>query len=274
MDHIIETIAPASIDKSAIIHGKLLVIDLDQTLVDFNGWPIGKPATRDMFRPNMKVFLRQVAQRFDVGFWSASTAESVRHKMQCINCSKYGIRPVFVLTRQATVKCDYWSDRKKAKKRGCYRIKPIAHVLRLCPAYKRENVMFIDDNPLSVTMSLAQALFVRPWYRSKPVVAPSFGFEPSYGRDETDLLELAYYLNGIVGASIVDAARHQWRTELLCSLSKSPPPQPIKLRSGKPRLPTELQRHLPAIREDTDEPIVSVTVTEDDGEDDDCLREE
>ncbi len=219
-DRVLRTFADASrelplatVDNRGIRHGRLLILDLDQTLLDYSGLRVGDTPPPDALRPHCSAFLKSAARQFDIAMWSMSTEECVRAKLKHLNMERHGIYPVFALSRQYSIRCSFAS--KHGDYNGVYHAKPVDYVLRLCPMYTTENILFVDDNPLAMTLSMDHALLVRPWFRAAHSRRPLYGFEPSTGKGETDLLELAYYLHLIRGEPAIQrAAGHSWRADL------------------------------------------------------------
>ncbi|KAG9391561.1 NLI interacting factor-like phosphatase [Carpediemonas membranifera] len=189
---IIDELPMVPIDKGAIRFNKLLVLDLDQTILDFRGvdrTTTDQPST--VFRPHMIRLFSVIRKCYDVGIWSMSSPASLRHKLQCLELSRYGIRPVFALSRTIALQCSFRSAKGV---NGMYFAKPLRYITRLCPMYSEDNILYLDDNPLALTLSFGKALLIRPWYRECPRTDDQYGFNPSLGEADTELLHLAYYL--------------------------------------------------------------------------------
>ncbi len=183
------------IDFSAIRHRRLLVLDMDHTLLDVTSplFDVDKPET--FLRPGVKRFLTHVAKSFDIAFWSLSRQEAVNAKMQLLRIDKLGIRPVFAIGRQYSVRMKFES--RATKQQHTYLAKPLEFVSERLP-YDQEDILHIDDNGLCTLLSGNNVVLVRPWFHSHATLTGvHYGHGCSIGDSDSDLQYLAGYLDSM-----------------------------------------------------------------------------
>ncbi|OQP38820.1 phosphoprotein phosphatase [Niastella yeongjuensis] len=136
---------------------KLIIFDLDETLIHANGAELGYPA-HFMFdayyvyeRPGVRSFLSDIARHFTIGIWSSASddyvAEIVDHIMPAT------IEPLVVWGRsKCTMKRDYEYDTyyyekrlDKLKKKG----------------FRLEQILIVDDSPEKARTNYGNAVYIK-----------------------------------------------------------------------------------------------------------------
>ncbi len=132
------------LDGSAVKKRKLLVLDLDETLIHTAYTPIGGAALkarRGYFylyeRPYLKAFLDRYSAEYDLAIWSASKADYVRWIIRSTVLSEYSF--AFVNTRK---------NCKRILSNGG-RVEYLKDLTAYLPQY--EKVIMLDDVPKMVT---------------------------------------------------------------------------------------------------------------------------
>lgn len=142
-----------------MVFAKLLVLDLDETLVHATEEPLARPADFDVGpyavyeRPHARPFLEQVLARFAaVGVWTASTRS---YAMPVLARLVDPDRFAFVWCRDRctlhvdwdTREAEYLKDIRKLTRRG----------------HRREAILFVDDTPAKLARSYGNLVAVRPY---------------------------------------------------------------------------------------------------------------
>ncbi len=186
-----------SIDKDAIRHKKLLVLDIDQTLLDVTSPRLDVNDPETFLRPGVLQFLQNMSTIYDIGFWSLSTQKFVDEKLQMLDLDRLGVHPVFAIGRMHTIQFKF------ASKTHAYDFlaKPLQYISMLT-SYNQKDILHIDDNGLCTLLSGNNVVLVRPWYIAEDSdMGMYFGFGHSVGRDDRDLEYLGQYLTKIRGSA-------------------------------------------------------------------------
>ncbi|MCA9657508.1 MAG: HAD family hydrolase [Myxococcales bacterium] len=138
---------------------KLLVLDLDETLVHAVNAPLGRMPAQQVgpyaiyHRPGVVDFLERCLASFEVGIWTASTLE---YAHPVLNGLVDRDRLAFIWGRERctlrhdpeTHEYEHLKDLKKLRRRG----------------YRREKVLFVDDTPGKIARSYGNYVRVAPYY--------------------------------------------------------------------------------------------------------------
>ncbi len=203
-------------DDTAVRRGRLLVLDLDHTLVDISSPRFDITDSTTYLRPNVRRFLRIVSVGYDIAFWSLSSAESVQRKLAMLPLTELGIRPVFALDRSYAICYAFTPDKTspEAKNppfdvRRCL-AKPLGYLSVHLP-YRQRDIIHIDDNGLCTQLSGDNVVLIRPWrFCQHQSGGLHFGYRVSSGVGDADLLHLADYLNGIKNSADLRANHSVW----------------------------------------------------------------
>jgi TFIIF-interacting CTD phosphatase-like protein len=139
-------------------YDKLLVLDLDETLIHACEAPLGRAPDNRVgpyevhHRPGVVGFLERCLERFEVGIWTASTLSYARPVLAALVDPD---RFAFVWDRgHCTLRCDpetrdysFVKDIRKLRRRG----------------YERAKILFVDDTPANIARSYGNYVRVRPW---------------------------------------------------------------------------------------------------------------
>ena len=178
-------------------HDKLLVLDLDETLIHARGprepplpWPAHKRVGPfDLYlRPGVHAFLHAVLERFAaVGVWTSATADYAAIMLARL-VDTDSLR--FVYTR------DRCTRRRDLEAREVFWLKDICELAGF--GFPRHRVIFVDDKPRGLERSTGNLVRVRPYF----------------GDPEDDELErLLPYLDAIGAAEDVRTIeKRAWRT--------------------------------------------------------------
>lgn len=135
----------------------LLVLDLDETLVsaeeELRGIP-GEVAFAEHYvvpRPGLASFLRDVRAKFDVGIWTASTAEYAEPIVHHF----VGDPLVFLWDR---ARCTLHSD---INTREWVYLKDIKKLVRA--GYAKERILIVDDTPAKIARSYGNYVHIAPF---------------------------------------------------------------------------------------------------------------
>ncbi len=183
--------------RGVVVFDKLLVLDLDETLVHGTDAPLDRPPDFSVGpyalyrRPGVEVFLAFVLERFaEVGIWTASTRGYALPVLEQI------VDPealAFVWCRDRctlhvdweTREMEHLEDIRKLTRRG----------------YRRERILFVDDTPAKLARSYGNLIAVRPYL----------------GAEQDDELEqLARYLEGLGPvANVRTIEKRNWKATLV-----------------------------------------------------------
>jgi TFIIF-interacting CTD phosphatase-like protein len=173
---------------------KLLILDLDETLLFATEAPLGRPAAFRVgpyhvyLRPHLSAFVEWCAPRFDLAVWTASSESYavpvVAHvfgsldRLEFVWARRRCTRRYDVDTRE-----QYWvKDLKKVRKRG----------------YALEQVIVVDDTARKHERNYGNLVVVRSWEGEEP---------------DDELLHLRAYLDTLVDAENVRTIEKRlWRT--------------------------------------------------------------
>ncbi len=174
-------------------HRKLLVLDLDETLVYATVTPLSVPEafTVDPYyvylRPNLEAFLEFCFDRFDVGVWTSSSPDYAAAVAARLFGSPDRLKLLWALDR-CTLRHrhgggePYWvKDLKKLRRMG----------------YALEQVIVVDDSPRKHERNYGNLVWVKP-------------FEGQ--ADDVELLHLARYLETLADVDNVRVVEKRgWR---------------------------------------------------------------
>lgn len=175
------------------MNSKLLILDLDETLLHATSQSLARPADFCVAsyhiyrRPNLVNFLAFARRRFQVAVWSSSTPLYVKQVLHHILPANYPL--VFAWGRDRCTRClDYelqeiiWiKDLKKVKKQG----------------FPLSSVLMVDDTPQKLSRQYGNLVRVKP-------------FEGDEADDE--LLMLMTYLDQLSGVDNVRTVEKRgWR---------------------------------------------------------------
>lgn len=136
---------------------KLLVLDLDETLVQAREDALVRPADWRLFRyhvyerPGLREFLRWSFDAFTVGVWTASSADYAAAVVGRI----FDSAPAFVFSRR---RCTRHLDLETLEP---VRLKPIRKLRRF--GFPKERILFVDDSPEKIARSYGNLVRVRPF---------------------------------------------------------------------------------------------------------------
>ena len=138
---------------------KLLVLDLDETLVFANDRPLpDREADFQVFgyhvyrRPGLQAFLASAFDAFTVGVWTASSADYA-HAVLARTTDVSRLRFVFARER-----CTMWSD---PETRDRFRIKDIRKLRKL--GFTKAQILFVDDSPEKLRRSYGNYVRAMPF---------------------------------------------------------------------------------------------------------------
>ncbi|AKF10419.1 NIF family HAD-type phosphatase [Sandaracinus amylolyticus] len=172
---------------------KLLVLDLDETLVHAREDALERPADHVLFdyhvyeRPGVRAFLSHVLDRFHVGVWTSSGERYASGVVSMLFGDRSRLR--FVLARDRcvphrdleTLDTVYLKDIRKLRGFG----------------FAKESILFVDDSPEKIARSYGNLVRVRP-----------FEGDP----DDDELPALAAYLDELGAVPDVRAIEKRgWR---------------------------------------------------------------
>ncbi|KIG12799.1 phosphoprotein phosphatase [Enhygromyxa salina] len=161
----------------APLYDKLLVLDLDETLVHGTTEPLERPPDYQVGeyaiyrRPGVSEFLERCFERFEVGVWTASTL-SYAHPVlaQLTDPARFA----FVWGRgRCTLRCD-------PETRDYEQIKDIRKLRRA--GYARAKIIFVDDTPANIARSYGNYVQISPYLGAL---------------EDTELAALALYLDDL-----------------------------------------------------------------------------
>lgn len=135
---------------------KLLVLDLDETLIHATERPLSRPADYVVGpysiyrRPGVGQFLERCLELFEVGIWTASTRDYALP----------AIEPLLDIERLAFV----WGRERCTLRRDMdtYELERIKDIRKLRRrGYRRESIIFVDDTPAKIQRSYGNYIRVR-----------------------------------------------------------------------------------------------------------------
>ncbi|MEZ4380766.1 MAG: HAD family hydrolase [Nannocystaceae bacterium] len=138
---------------------KLLVLDLDETLVHAADLRLGRPPVQHIgpyaiyHRPGVDEFLARCFASFEVGVWTASTLEYARPVLDALLdrgrlAFLWGRERCTLRRDPETYEYEHLKDLKKLRRRG----------------YRREKVLFVDDTPGKIARSYGNYVRVAPYF--------------------------------------------------------------------------------------------------------------
>jgi TFIIF-interacting CTD phosphatase-like protein len=144
-----------------VVFAKLLVLDLDETLVHANDEPkLPRPAEFRvgpygvLRRPGVEAFLEFALEHFEhVGVWTASTLSYALPVLEHIVVPK---RLTFVWGRE---RCTYQIDLEAHK---VHYLKDIRKLTR-GGKFRKERLLFVDDSPKNLARSYGNLIPIRPF---------------------------------------------------------------------------------------------------------------
>jgi ubiquitin-like domain-containing CTD phosphatase 1 len=154
---------------------KLLVLDLDHTILDF------KNATQEgggldgqgfvdfesMKRPGVDAFLTAVYQNYDIVIWSQTSLRWLEIKLQELGFLRPD-RPykfLFVLTKECMFRVRQKNSKGKIKKKAC---KPLQLIWTKFQQYTSKNSVHLDDLATNFCLNPKNGLKCSAFYRAKP----------------------------------------------------------------------------------------------------------
>lgn len=175
---------------------KLLVLDLDETLIFATQRPLARPADFRVFqyhvylRPQVEAFLAWCVSAFEVAVWTAATEDYAA----CVVARLFGSveQVAFLWGRRRCTNCydaetrdQYWvKDFRKVRKRG----------------YRLEQVIVVDDTARKHERNYGNLVEVRRWEGDE---------------DDDELLDLREYLGTLATVANVRAVeKRRWRARM------------------------------------------------------------
>jgi len=146
---------------------KLLVVDLDETLVFVSEHPIGRAADFRAFqyhvyrRPHLDAFLRKVAEHFALAVWSSASDRYVDHVVANIWPEDIPLEFVWGRSRatlRRVITDEHFSG--DPSNHLNYR-KPLAKLKRI--GWQLEHVIIVDDTPSKSAQNYGNAVYPREW---------------------------------------------------------------------------------------------------------------
>ena len=139
---------------------KLLVLDLDETLLFADEKPIDRPHDHHVApyyiyrRPYLEPFLAHVSKLFEIAVWTSSSPAYAR--AVCSHIFTEQFKPTFIwasdrCTPKRNVELDSWSSAKhlrKLKRKG----------------YDLRNVLVVDDSPEKHTQNYGNLICIEPYF--------------------------------------------------------------------------------------------------------------
>ncbi|MGE0784856.1 MAG: NIF family HAD-type phosphatase [Sandaracinaceae bacterium] len=157
-------------------YDKLLVLDLDETLIHATRAPLAREADFGVAsfhvyrRPHLERFLAYVLERFRVGIWTSSSDLYARHVIRATFPADAPL--AFIYTRE---RCTHHFDRES---HDVVALKPLKKLRRF--GYSPSHILAVDDSP-------------EKWVRSHGNLVRVHPFEGDPHDDE--LLALSAYLD-------------------------------------------------------------------------------
>lgn len=172
---------------------KLLVLDLDETLVHANERPVAGTADFELFgyhvyrRPGLDAFLEAMFDAFTVGVWTASSEDYAQLVLaRILDVSR--LRFVF-----ASDRCTHWTDPETWER---HKLKDLRKLRKL--GFPKERILVVDDSPEKLQRSYGNLVRVAP-----------FEGDPS----DDELSHLARYLMALGEVENIRAIEKRgWRT--------------------------------------------------------------
>ncbi|MDX1739720.1 MAG: HAD family hydrolase, partial [Rhodothermales bacterium] len=183
---------------------RLLILDLDETLIHGTRHPLGRPAdfVVDPYhiyrRPHLDEFLLNCSQHYEMAVWTSAGADYAREVVDEI--WPPGVDRSFLWSRERctyrenleTRRPEWIKDLKKVKKAG----------------YPLERIVMVDDNPEKLSRQYGNLVRVRPYYGEL--------------RDD-ELPWLSRFLSQLAAVDNVrEVEKRGWRERLEAESSESP----------------------------------------------------
>lgn len=154
---------------------KLLVLDLDHTILDFKnatqeGGGQGFVDFNRMKRPGADAFLTSVYQHYDIVIWSQTSLRWLDIKLNELGFLRPD-RPykfLFVLTKECMFRVKQRNSRGKIKKKAC---KPLQLIWTKFSQYHSKNSVHLDDLATNFCLNPRNGLKCSGFYRTKPNAA-------------------------------------------------------------------------------------------------------
>lgn len=185
---------------------KLLVLDLDHTLLDFKDSQLCIDNMSVLKRPYMDYFLSQTFRHYDLAIWSQTSWRWLELKLTELGMlTNPSYRISFVLDK--TSMFDYKRDpdqveRKRRKKK--HHVKPLQLIWdRFSPRWQAINTLHVDDLSRNFLMNKPNGVPVSAYYRHYDGAA-----------QDTELLDLARYLttNCAILEDVTSKDHSNWKT--------------------------------------------------------------
>jgi TFIIF-interacting CTD phosphatase-like protein len=181
---------------------KLLILDLDETLVYATETPLPRPPDFEVYgyavykRPYLDIFLATCLDWFDVAIWTSSGAEYAAAVVAAIFEDPQSLQFVWASNRCSLV-LNYNYDLIDGDYPAYYSRKPLTKVKR--QGYKLESIIAIDDTPKKWEQSYSNLVRVKP-----------------FEGDEADveLKHLLLYLNTLKDAENIRKIEKRWWRQL------------------------------------------------------------
>jgi TFIIF-interacting CTD phosphatase-like protein len=148
------------------INNKLLILDLDETLVHATEMPLARQADFLVYdyhvykRPYLDIFLTTCLDWFDVAVWTSSGAEYATEVVTAIFPDPQALKFVWTSDR-CSITCNYNFDLIDDTYPQYYSRKPLKKVKRR--GYDLESVIAVDDTPKKWEKSYGNLITIKPF---------------------------------------------------------------------------------------------------------------
>jgi len=177
---------------------KLLILDLDNTLLDFNGTKFTFN-TKEIVRPGMYEFLQAVWPQYNIGIWSATPWSWVEMKLTETGFfDSHEFKISFVLDKTSMF---YVKSSTEEFQWIQHRVKALQIVWSKFPEYSEKNTIHVDDVADNFALNETCGIPIKP-----------FKFREKGNEKDTELLDLALYLNSIASLEDLSVLNHSlWK---------------------------------------------------------------
>eukprot|EP00611_Tribonema_gayanum_P020840 TRINITY_DN3892_c0_g1_i5.p2 TRINITY_DN3892_c0_g1~~TRINITY_DN3892_c0_g1_i5.p2 ORF type:complete len:319 (-),score=108.48 TRINITY_DN3892_c0_g1_i5:547-1503(-) len=183
---------------------RLLVLDLDHTLLDFSGRSGGTDAGLvadrvSLKRPHMDAFLTAVYAEYDLAVWSQTSWRWLELKLTELGLLYHPAYKIsFVLDKTSMF---HVTSTDRAGKERRHQVKPLHIIWRKFPHWTEANTYHVDDLGRNFALNPANGIKVKAYYRGRDGAT----------RDD-ELVHLAHYLLQLAAHSGPPPADHKnWR---------------------------------------------------------------
>jgi TFIIF-interacting CTD phosphatase-like protein len=145
---------------------KLLILDLDETLIHATETPLARPADFSIYtyhiykRPYLDTFVATCLDCFDVAIWTSSGSEYATQVVATIFPDPQVLKFVWTSNR-CSIAYNYNFDLIDGRYPSYYSRKPLKKVKRC--GYDLESVIAIDDTPRKWEQSYGNLITVKPF---------------------------------------------------------------------------------------------------------------